>query len=307
LHCETQFSLVIFRTQLFGPDDMDNVRKVQAGYKVQPLSTYLRQPAPPASPAIQWPAFKEEFFNSDFSTALDFLLQFCPEVPEEKELRARFARIGIGAGRASEFKDLSPERKAAVALGVKEGFAKIEKKVAEVGTDVNGWRIAAAQGDRSFYHGDWVLRAAAAKAGIYGNDAIEATYPFAKTDSAGKPLDGSKHNYTITFGPGRTPPVDGFWSITMYDAQTQLLIENPINRYLINSPMLPGLNKNADGSVTLYVQKDSPGSEKQANWLPAPNGPIYLVMRLYWPKLEFPSILPPGKGAWKPPKIVQAD
>jgi hypothetical protein len=98
--------------------------------------------------------------------------------------------------------------------------------------------------------------------------------------------------------------VNAFWSVTMYDGKSQLLIENPINRYLINSPMLQGMKKNADGSLTLYVQKDSPGADKDSNWLPAPNGPIYLVMRLYWPKTEAPSVLPPGEGTWKPPAIV---
>jgi hypothetical protein len=97
--------------------------------------------------------------------------------------------------------------------------------------------------------------------------------------------------------------VNAFWSVTLYDGKTQLLIKNPINRYLINSPMLPGLKKNADGSVTIYIQKDSPGATKESNWLPAPDGPIYLVLRLYWPKTEPPSILPPGEGTWKPPGI----
>ena len=87
----------------------------------------------------------------------------------------------------------------------------------------------------------------------------------------------------------------------MYDGKSQLLIKNPINRYLINSPMLPNMKKNEDGSLTLYIQKDSPGADKEANWLPAPNDTIYLVMRLYWPKETPPSILPPGEGTWKPP------
>jgi hypothetical protein len=92
----------------------------------------------------------------------------------------------------------------------------------------------------------------------------------------------------------------------MYDGKTQFLTDNPINRYLINSPMLPDLKRNADGSLTLYIQKDSPGADKESNWLPAPNGPIYLVMRLYWPKTEPPSILPPGSRTWQPPAIVVA-
>jgi hypothetical protein len=101
--------------------------------------------------------------------------------------------------------------------------------------------------------------------------------------------------------------VNAFWSVTMYDGKTQLLIENPINRYLINSPMLAGMKTNDDGSLTLYIQKDNPGPDKESNWLPAPDGPIYLVMRLYWPKTEAPSILPPGEGTWKPPGLVRTN
>jgi len=133
---------------------------------------------------------------------------------------------------------------------------------------------------------------------------VEAVYPMARVDGKGQPLDGSKHNYTLTFPAGQLPPVNAFWSVTMYDGKTQLLIQNPINRYLINSPMLPQMKKNPDGSLTLYIQKDSPGGDKQANWLPAPNGPIYLVMRLYWPMTEQPSVLPAGSGTWQPPAIV---
>jgi len=124
------------------------------------------------------------------------------------------------------------------------------------------------------------------------------------TDGDRQPLDGSQHAYTLTFPAGELPPVNAFWSVTMYDGKTQLLIENPINRYLINSPMLPAMKKSSDGSLTLYIQKDSPGKGKEANWLPAPDGPIYLVLRLYWPKDTPPSILPAGHGTWKPPAIV---
>ena len=135
------------------------------------------------------------------------------------------------------------------------GGKKVDEKVASFGKEINGWRVGAAFGDRDYYHGDWLLRAAAAKAGIYGNDAVEAMYPMTRSDGAGKPLDGSKHNYTLTFAAGQFPPVNAFWSVTMYDGKTQLLIENPINRYLINSPMLANMKKNGDGSLTLYIQK----------------------------------------------------
>jgi hypothetical protein len=107
-------------------------------------------------------------------------------------------------------------------------------------------------------------------------------------------------------GRKRATRYHAFWSVTMYDGKSQFLIENPMNRYLINSPMLPDMKTNADGSLTLFIQKDFPGKDKEANWLPAPDGLIYLVMRLYWPKETPPSILPAGEGTWKPPAVVQA-
>ena len=109
-------------------------------------------------------------------------------------------------------------------------------------------------------------------------------------------MEGARH--------GQARPVGAFWSLTTYDGKTQLLIKNPINRYLINLPMLPAMKTNADGSLTLYIQIKSPGTDKEASWLPAPNGPIYLVMRLYWPKTTPPSILPAGEGTWMPPGAV---
>ena len=292
----TQFSLVAYRTQLFNAADMPNVVKVQAGYKAQSLSAYLKQPAPPAAPAINFPKINKELVKTGFFEYLDFALQFAPAGPEEIAIRAKLASIG---------KDLSPEQKAAVGEGMKAGEAKVVDTVKNLGTKINGWNVASITGDRAFFNGDWLKRAAAAKAGIYGNDAVEAMYPLAIALPDGEPLDGSKHNYTLTFPDGQFPPANAFWSVTMYDGKTQFLIKNPINRYLINSPMLPNMKKNADGSLTLYIQKDSPGKDKESNWLPAPNGPIYLVMRLYWPKTEQPSILPPGEGTWKPPGIVK--
>jgi len=302
----TWFSIAIYRTQLFNPKDMPNVEKVQAGYKAQPLSAYLKKPAPPAAPAIDFPKIDTELVKQNFFEYLDFALQFAPPAPEEKEIRAKLARIGIGAGKTFDFKDLSMEHKAEVALGMKAGEEKVTKAADSIGKNINGWNIGSAFGDRAFYNGNWLLRAAAAKAGIYGNDAAEAVYPLTRKDGDGDPLDGSKHDYTLTFPAGQSPPVSAFWSVTMYDGKTQLLIKNPIDRYLINSPMLPGMKKNPDGSLTIYMQKDSPGKAKESNWLPAPDGPIYLGMRLYWPKTEPPSVLPPGEGTWQPPPVKKA-
>jgi hypothetical protein len=300
----TPFALTLFRIQLFDAKDMPNVEKVQAGYKAQPLSAFLKQPAPAPAPKIDFLPATTEGIKANFYEYLAAALQFVPPSPEDKDIRARLASIGIGPGKTFEFKDLSLEHKAAVLLAMKEGDDKVDKFMTSGMKNVNGWSIGSFFGDRAFYTGDWLMRAGAAKVGIYGNDAAEATYPYTRMDGTGEGLDGSKHNYTFTFPAGQLPPVNSFWSVTMYDGKSQLLIKNPIDRYLINSPMLSAMKKNADGSLTLYIQKDSPGKARESNWLPAPDGPIYMVMRLYWPKDTPPSILPPGDGTWKPPAIV---
>jgi hypothetical protein len=303
----TAFSAVAFRTQLFNAADMPNVVNVQAGYKPQPLSAYLGKPAPAAAVTPDFPKIDKDMVKTGFFDYLDFALQFAPAGPEEEAIRARLASIGIGPGKTFDFKDLSDEHKAAVGLGMKAGEKKVDDYVAGIGKTINGWGIYTAFGDRAFFDGDWLLRAAGAKIGIYANDADEAMYPKSRHDGDGDLLDGSKHNYTLTFPAGQLPPVNAFWSVTMYDGKSQLLIENPINRYLINSPMLPDMKKNEDGSLTLYIQKDNPGADKEANWLPAPNDTIYLILRLYWPKTEAPSILPAGEGTWSPPPVVVAN
>ncbi len=303
----TQFSLAVYRTQLFGPDDMPNVEKVQAGYKVRTLSAYLGKPAPADAPAIDFPKVDKDLIKTNFFEYLDFALQFAPANPTEAGIRAKLAKIGVGSGKSFQFKDLPLGHRVEIALGMREGEGKVKDYLGQQLFKANGWSVSDLWGDAAFFDGDWIKRAAGASAGIYGNDAAEAVYILGRDLADGDELDGSKQNYTLTFAAGELPPVNAFWSLTMYDGKTQLLIENPINRYLINSPMLPSMKKNADGSLTLYIQKDSPGTEKEANWLPAPDGPIYLALRMYWPKTGELSILPVGQGTWQPPalKVVQ--
>ncbi|CAN7716999.1 DUF1254 domain-containing protein [Ensifer adhaerens] len=303
----TPFTLALIRTQLFNPDDMPNVENIQAGYKAQPLSGFLKTPAPPAAATIEFLPATTAGIKDNFFQYLDAALQFVPETARDKEIRAKLARIGIGPGKTFDFKELSLEHKAEILVAMKQGNDKVDKWLASGNKDINGWNVGSFFGDEAFYNGDWVMRAGAAKGGLLGNDAVEAMYPYTRTDAAGAPLDGSKHNYTLTFPAGQLPPVNAFWSVTMYDGKSQLLVKNPINRYLINSPMLPEMKKDADGSLTLYLQKDSPGADKESNWLPAPDDKIYLVMRLYWPKTEAPSILPAGEGTWQPPGITVAE
>ena len=145
-----------------------------------------------------------------------------------------------------------------------------------------------------------MLRSAAAHMGLYGNSAAEAIYPTYLTDADKQPLDASQHSYTLTFKKGELPPAKSFWSLTMYDAKTQLFIENPLNRYLLNSTMMEQFKLEDDGALVFHVSKESPGAELESNWLPAPDGPFYLVMRLYGPEQEA------LEGDWAPPPLRKA-
>jgi len=302
---ETEFALATYRTQLFNAADIDKVKAIQAKYEAKPLSAFLGKPAPAAAPAIDWPKIDAATEKKDVLSYLPFLLQFAPPIGPaavEVPLRQKFARIGIEAGKQFPTVKLTDADKAAVAEAAKAAATAIKAKIETMGKLVNGWTVVnSGIGDRALYDGDWTQRAAVAVAGILANDPAEAVYPITRKDGNGQPLDGSKHNYTLTFPADALPPVNAFWSVTMYDGKTQLLIKNSIDRYLINSPMLPDLKKNADGSLTVYIQKDEPTDPVQkANWLPAPDGPIYIVMRLYWPKEAALN------GKWQPPGIKVA-
>jgi hypothetical protein len=152
-------------------------------------------------------------------------------------------------------------------------------------------------GTREFMHGRYIDRMTSAFLGIYGNSKEEAIYPLYFVDSDGKQPDGSASSYRLRFAPNQLPPVNSFWSFTLYELPASLLYENPLKRYLINSPMLPDLRKDEDGGVTLYVQNESPGEDKESNWLPAPKGPFFCVLRLYWPKPDA------FNGTWTAPPL----
>src|SRR5881227_4331607 len=298
--CETELAFPTYRTQLFDPADIDNVRKIQAGYKVQPLSAFLGQPAPKAAPAIDFirpltPA--EEKTSLQFFNILNFVLQFCPTVPSEKALMARFAKIGIGAGKTFDASKLSPEMKAAIEQGMADAWADFGGVVKQL--DEGKVTSGDLFGTRAYMKNNYLYRMVATL-GIYGNSKQEAMYPIYRVDADGQKLTGASR-YTLHFAPDQLPPVHAFWSLTMYELPKSLLVANPINRYLINSPMLPQLKRDADGGITLYIQNESPGKEKEANWLPAPKGPFVMAMRLYWPKEEAVD----GKWTAPPAKKVK--
>jgi hypothetical protein len=225
------------------------------------------------------------------------VLQFCPTHPSEKALMARFARIGVGAGKTFDASKLSPEMKTAIEQGMADAWGAFAglKKDFEEGKVVSGDVF----GTRAYLKNNYLYRMAAAVLGIYGNSKQEAMYPTYYVDAQRQKLDGA-NRYTLRFPAGQLPPVNAFWSLTMYEEPASLLVANPLDRYLLNSPMLPQFKRDADGGLTLIVQNESPGKDKEANWLPAPKGPFSMIMRLYWPKEAA------TEGKWKQPPLQRA-
>jgi hypothetical protein len=284
--CETQLALAIVRTQLFNPADLTNVANLQKKYKAQPLSAFLGAAKPAANAEINFvkPVSGTEIKSSlEFFNVLNFLLQFCPVHPSEKALREQFASIGIKPGVVFDTTRLTPEIKQAF----EDGRADAWKEFAALKVKTDNKEVTSGDlfGTRDQLKNNYLYRMAGAIIGIYGNTKDEAMYPIYSVDNEGLALNGA-NAYTITFTKNNMPPVNAFWSFTMYELPSSLLTKNPINRYLINSPMLPQLKKNADGGFTIYVQHASPGKAEEANWLPAPSGKFMIVLRLYWPKEE---------------------
>ena len=293
---ETEFAYLLFRTQLFNPADLANVKKIQAGYKAQTLSQFLKQPAPPAAPAVAWPKPTPDALTSPaLFTYLNFMLQFCPTNPSEKDLMDRFAKLNIGAGKTFDCTKLSPETQKAVTDGIADAGTDMDALMKRVNAD----EVASSDffGTREFLKNNYLYRYAGAKLGLYGNSGEEAIYLAYFVDGNHQPLDASKASYTLFFSKGQLPPAKAFWSVTMYDGKTQFLVANPLRRYLLNSTMLKSFKYGSDGSLTIYVQKDSPGAAKESNWLPAPDGPFYAILRIYMPAPEVVN------GTWRKPPM----
>jgi hypothetical protein len=300
--CETEFALAGFRTQLFNPGDLDNVKKVQAGYKARTLSQFLGKAAPRAAPTIDFiePLTREQERTSpEFFNILNFVLRFCSIDSSEKELMARFAKLNIGAGMNFDVAKLSPEMKKAI----EDAMADAWQALAETRKQADEERLTTADlfGTREFLKNNYLYRMLAAVLVIYGNSKEEALYPIYTVDQGGQKLDAVQNRYTLRFPPGELPPVNAFWSLTMYALPSGLLVANPLHRYLINSPMLPDLKRDADGGLTLYIQHDSPGEDRESNWLPAPDGSFLMFLRLFWPKPEAVD------GKWRQPPLRRTE
>lgn len=293
---ETEFAYVLFRTQLFNLGDLGNVKEIQKGYTAQTLSAFLGKPAPAAAPAVAWlPPADNMLASPALFNYLNLMLRFCPTNPTEIDLMARFAKLNIGAGKQFDFGKLSPEMQQAVVAGLGDVKQDVEGEMQRV----NAGEVGSADvfGTREFLKNNYLYRFMAAKLGLYGNTATEAIYIPYFVDAKHQPLDASKTNYTFSFAKGQLPPAKAFWSLTMYDGKTQFLVANPLQRYLLNSAMLNSFAYGADGSLTLHVQKDSPGPALASNWLPAPDGPFYQMLRIYMPEVEAQN------GTWKKPSM----
>jgi hypothetical protein len=276
--------------------DLPKVNKIQSEYTAQPLSAFLHQSAPPAAPAVNWPKPTDDTTTSPAMFPLvNFLFQFCPPNPSEKGLLARFAKLHIGPDQTFDFTKFSPEIQQAINDGIKDSDADL----GAVMKKINSGEISSGDmfGTRDFLKDNYLNRYVGAKLGLYGNSKQDALYFAYFTDANHQPLDASKSSYELHFNKGELPPNKAFWSLTMYDGKTQLLVANPLKRYLLNSTTLKSYKYGADGSLTLYVSHGNPGAAKQLNWLPAPEGPFYAVLRVYLPG---EAVL---NGTWKQPPI----
>jgi hypothetical protein len=298
IRSETQFAYIIFRTQLFNAGDLPKVNKIQDGYNAQPLSSFLKQPAPAAAPAVNWPKIAGLPAGAENFPFVNFLFQFCPPNPSESDVLARFAQLNIGPGQTFDLSKFSPEIQQAIQDGIKDSDADLATVMKKIDTD----EISSGEvfGTRDFLKDNYLYRYVGAKLGLYGNSKQDALYFAYFVDANHQPLDASKSSYELHFDQGGLPPTKAFWSLTIYDGKTQLLVENSLKRYLLNSTTLESYRYGADRSLTLYVSRTDPGPDKQANWLPAPDGTFYTILRVYLPGETVTS------GTWKKPKMQPA-
>ncbi len=289
------------RTQANGPEDYPAVHKIQAGYKITPLSAWGKPYTPPAgvvnprqnmdAPVKQLEAMSTtEFFN-----ALTQLMVKNPARAEDAPALKKLALIGVVPGEKFDLAKLDPATAKALENVVPTALAKLTAAAAHMAPPVNGWQVPPAKVAAAGT--DYGLRAVVALIGLGANIAADAIYSNAFTDGADKPLNGA-NRYVLHFEKGQMPPANAFWSLTMYNAQS-FFVENPLNRYNLTAWM--PLKYNDDGSLDLYIQKESPGKARESNWLPAAAEAFSVTLRVYWPKESMVD------GSWKTPAIKKVD
>jgi hypothetical protein len=281
------------------PEDYKAVHELQDQCKLVPLSAYGKSYTPPegkVDPSIDMKTPVRDQVNrmdaKQYFTLLAQLMKTNPPAAADAPEIARFAKIGLVPGQDFDASKLSADfvkRIPEVAFDRIMAQFKINKEV----KDINGWAYTTKTG---IYGTDYLIRALITAIGLGANRPQDAVYPTSQKDAEGNAYDGT-NKYVMHFPRGQLPPVRGFWSVTMYDDK-YFFVNNPLNRYSISPRQ--NLKTNRDGSTDLYLQKDSPGSDKESNWLPAPAGKFILMLRMYWPNETSPSII---NGSWTIPPV----
>lgn len=289
----TGFVLVLLRVLVDGPKDLATAVGVQSQFSFAPLGQFSGQKAAPSAPSIDSIPLYKASSPAERMRVLDRLLRLDPPRVGEEAILTQFAGIGLGPGKAQLVTPPSPET---LARAEEDALAAIRAAGPKTGKLVNGWLVMS--DGIGTYGFDYLQRASVWEGGPLANVPEESLYPSAIVDSTGQPFDGKKNAYSIHFPPGQLPPVDFFWSVTMYDRETGMLVANPIDRYSIGN-RTTGLKFAEDGSLTIWLQHAKPEKEQQSNWLPTPSGPFYLSMRLYGPRENARN------GQWKPAPVVK--
>jgi hypothetical protein len=305
LKSPTNMVWILGRTYCTGtPEDYQAVHALQSKYALVPLSAYGKPYTPPAGkvdPTIDMKTPIRDQVNAlkgaEFFKLMATLMKSNPPAREDAPMVAKLAKLGITPGQDFDPAKADPAVAKAMEQAPKAGLEKIAGHLKHAGRMENGWVYPFPGGQ---YGTDYLQRATITYFGLGCNRTKDAVYPTSELDTEGKPYDGA-HKYTLTFPKGQTPPVNGFWSLTMYNAE-YFFVDNPLNRYTLSAR--DKLTENADGSTTLLIQNESPGKDKESNWLPAPKGKFVLMMRLYWPKENPPSII---DGTWKPPTVIKVN
>jgi hypothetical protein len=296
----TPYVWVLGRTKTDGPTDYDAVHKIQAGYKVTPLSQWGKPPVPPTvtiDPAVDMktpPKVQVDTMPADkfFAYSAELLKANPPHITDEPMI-AQLKKIGIEVGKSFDMTKADPAVRKALATAPEEARQLMAWKVPTLARVANGWSMNT---DTMGVYGNYYLkRAIVSQLGLGANLPEDAIYPLNLADETGRPLDGA-NKYRLHFEKGETPPANAFWSVTLYDAEG-FQVANPLNRFNLSSWM--PLKYNADGSLDLYFQNGSPGADKEANWLPAPKDAFNLLMRLYAPRSDVLT------GKWNPPPVTR--
>jgi hypothetical protein len=294
----TNLVWIIGRTQTNGKADYEAVHAIQKEYKLAPLSAWGKPYTPPAKVPVDSKVSKEppvmqveKMDAQEFFGRLNALMQANPPAAADAKAMQKFAAIGIAPGKKFSLEEFDPAARSALEKGLKEAHQEIVAEARKPrGKVANGWVL---NYDLGSYGTKYLYRAAIAWVGLGANLPEDAIYPMTRVDGEGKPLTG-KNKYVMHFTKDQIPPVKAFWSLTLYNDK-QFFVENPLNRYAIGDR--DKLKFNPDGSLDLYIQHESPGKEKESNWLPSPKDSFNLILRLYWPKK---SVL---DGIWAPPPV----